>query len=59
MSVNPEETVCGGETVTETDMYLCFGKSIEELYAHNPQQQKLFPASIRGRVKLCIKISIP
>jgi len=42
MSVNPEETVCGGKTVTETDIYLCFGKSIEELYAHNSQQQKCF-----------------
>jgi len=42
-SVNPEETVCGGKTVTETDICLCFGESIEELYAHNPQQQCFQP----------------
>jgi alpha-acetolactate decarboxylase len=33
-------------TVTETDNYLCFVESIEELYVHNPQQQNFFQPQV-------------
>ena len=59
MSVNPEETVCGGKTVTETDIYLCFGKSIEELYAHNSQQQKCFQPQFVEEWSYALKLVYP